>query len=293
MRILLTGGVGQLQQELLEKLPASGDLITPGIDKLDLAQPESIQETLEEIQPDLIVNPAAYTAVDRAETERELAFALNAEAPRQMALWARKRGTPIIHYSTDYLFDGSGSRPWEENDPPKPINVYGESKLAGENAIRELAPYHVILRTSWLYSPVGSNFLLTMLKLGREREELCLVSDQIGAPTSAETVAEGTMHVLRSDLFPKIRGTYHLTCSGETSWYGFAEAIFAEAQKRGWPLTVQTVTPILSEAYPTPARRPLNSRLSTERFVETFGWSPPEWSQALRETLDRTERPSA
>jgi dTDP-4-dehydrorhamnose reductase len=287
LNILLTGGPGQLRQELLERLRLVGELRTPDLDELDFTKPETVRNVLEGFRPDVIVNPAAYTAVDLAETERDPAYAVNVEGPKLLASWARDRGAFLIHYSTDYVFDGSGSKQWVETDPTGPLNVYGASKLAGENAIREIDPPHVILRTSWLYSPVGKNFLLTMLNLGRDREELRVVSDQIGAPTSAEVVAEATIEVLESESFPECRGTYHLTCTGETSWHGFASAIFEGARARGWPLKVRNVVPILSSDYPTPARRPMNSRLSVAKFSETFGWTPPDWKLALERTLDR------
>jgi dTDP-4-dehydrorhamnose reductase len=271
----------------LERLPGLGEISSPDLDRLDFTKPETVRSLLDRFRPEMIVNPAAYTAVDRAEIDKELAWVINAEGPRLLARWARDHGAFLIHYSTDYVFDGSGCRPWREEDPTGPLNVYGASKLAGENAIREMGPAHAILRTSWLYSPVGKNFLLTMLNLGKEREELGIVADQIGAPTSAEVVAEGTMRILKSDLSPKRQGTYHLACTGETSWHRFAEAIFEGARSRGWPMNVRNVIPITSEEYKTPARRPMNSRLSVAKFAETFGWTPPDWKAALEATLDR------
>jgi len=296
--VLLTGGAGQLGHELLPLLAdrcrlAAIDVVTaPGVAELDLADRDAVSSLVHDLQPAVIINAAAYTAVDRAETEVNLARAVNADAPALLADLANQAGSLLIHYSTDYVFDGSGEQPRREDEPTSPLNVYGQTKLEGEDAVRQSGCAHLIFRTSWVFSHHGHNFVKTMLKLGGERAELDIVDDQVGAPTSAAMLADKTVHVL-AGLVPENpagalgekRGTYHLTCSGETSWHGFAEEIFSQARELGWPLEVQEVRGIPTASYPTPAQRPLNSRLDCGRFCERFATTLPSWQDCLRDTL--------
>jgi dTDP-4-dehydrorhamnose reductase len=244
------------------------------------------------LRPDLIVNPAAYTAVDLAEDERELAFRVNAEAPAAMAHWAARRGVPLLHFSTDYVFDGSGEAPWREDDAPAPLSVYGASKLAGEDAIRTAGGPHLVVRTSWVYAAEGRNFLRTIARLAGERKELKIVADQFGAPTSARMIADAVVKILRPQLssggrpFERDGGVVNVSASGETSWHGFAAAIVAGLQRRGVRLAVEAVIPIAAAEYPTRARRPQNSRLDHGRLNDTFGVVMPSWGEGLETELD-------
>ena len=285
LRILITGQHGQVSQALQHSLKDLGELIVLGRDRLDLGQPESIREVVREIKPDLIINAAAHTAVDQAESEPELAFAINATSPGVLAEEAAALGIPLIHYSTDYVFDGSKDGAWNESDPPNPLGVYGRSKLAGEQAIAKAGGEYLILRTSWVYSLTGKNFLLTMQRLLQEREKLNVVADQIGAPTWAGTIAQSTRALIERwrDGKPGAWGVYHLTNSGETSWFGFAQAIGEQLKRAGKPCA--TLEPIPSSAYPTPAARPLNSRLDCSRLQREWGVSQPDWHDALLECL--------
>jgi len=279
--ILLTGVNGQVGFELQRTLQGLGTVHAPQRAALDLANPDALRAAVRALRPTLIVNPAAYTAVDKAESEPELAHAINATAPQVLAEEAKQLGIPLIHYSTDYVYSGEGETPWRESDPVAPPNVYGASKLAGEEAIRASGCQHLILRTSWVYGPRGKNFLLTMLKLGRERDALNIVADQIGAPTSSRTIATLTGHIVagRPD-WAAVSGTYHLVNGGTTSWHGFAEAIFALAAAQGDKVPA-TLGAIASEAYPTPAKRPKNSLLDLAKLKATFGLTPPSWQDAL------------
>jgi dTDP-4-dehydrorhamnose reductase len=281
-RLLLTGKNGQVGWELQRTLAPLGEVIALGSQELDLRDPAAIRATLRELQPAIVVNPAAHTAVDRAETERDAAFAINATAPGVLAEEAARLGALLVHYSTDYVFDGTKTCAYTENDAPNPLNVYGASKLAGERAIAATGCRHLILRTSWVYGARGGNFLLTMLRLGKERDELSIVNDQTGAPTWSRAIAETTAQILaQRHTWPQgAGGVYHLACGGETTWFGFAQAIFAHAQK------APRLVPITSADYPLPARRPANSRLDCRRLEEDFGLAPPDWRQALRLCLE-------
>nr|WP_197983641.1 MULTISPECIES: dTDP-4-dehydrorhamnose reductase [unclassified Pseudomonas] len=285
MRILISGQHGQVSHALQQRLQNMGELIVLGRDQLDLSQPESIRPVVRNIKPDLIINAAAHTAVDQAESEPDLAFAINATSPGVFAEEAAALGIPLIHYSTDYVFDGSKAGAWVESDAPNPLGVYGSSKLAGERAIAAAGGQHLILRTSWVYSLTGRNFLLTMQRLLQEREKLSIVADQIGAPTWAGTIAASTGALIKRwrDGAPGAWGVYHLTASGETSWFGFAEAIGQQLINSGKPCA--TLEPIASSAYPTPAARPLNSRLDCSRLQREWGVSQPDWHEALLECL--------
>ncbi|MBD8707441.1 dTDP-4-dehydrorhamnose reductase [Pseudomonas sp. CFBP 13711] len=285
LRILISGQHGQVSHALQQRLQNMGELIVLGRDQLDLSQPESIRPVVRNIKPDLIINAAAHTAVDQAESEPDLAFAINATSPGVFAEEAAALGIPLIHYSTDYVFDGSKAGAWVESDAPNPLGVYGSSKLAGERAIAAAGGQHLILRTSWVYSLTGRNFLLTMQRLLQEREKLSIVADQIGAPTWAGTIAASTGALIKRwrDGAPGAWGVYHLTASGETSWFGFAEAIGQQLINSGKPCA--TLEPIASSAYPTPAARPLNSRLDCSRLQREWGVSQPDWHEALLECL--------
>lgn len=285
LRILISGQQGQVSQALQQRLQNMGELIVLGRDQLDLSQPESIRPVVRDIKPDLIINAAAHTAVDQAESEPDLAFAINATSPGVFAEEAAALGIPLIHYSTDYVFDGSKAGGWVESDAPNPLGVYGSSKLAGERAIAAAGGQHLILRTSWVYSLTGRNFLLTMQRLLQERETLSIVADQIGAPTWAVTIAASTGALIERwrDGAPGAWGVYHLTASGETSWFGFAEAIGQQLINSGKPCAV--LEPIASSAYPTPAARPLNSRLDCSLLQREWGVSQPDWHDALLECL--------
>lgn len=282
MNILLTGVKGQVGWELRRTLAPLGRVTAVDRAELDLADPDAIRAKVQAISPKLIVNPAAYTAVDRAEGEAEQARAINALAPAVLAEAAKDCGAILVHYSTDYVFDGTKTEPYTEDDAPHPLNVYGATKLEGEQAIRASGVRHLILRTSWVYETRGHNFLLTMQRLMRERHELKIVDDQVGAPTWARQIAEATALILAQCLSPargadrpEPWGTYHLTCGGETSWYGFARAI---AELGGFSTRLQ---PIPSSDYPTPARRPANSRLDNGKLERTFGLRLPDWREAL------------
>lgn len=285
LRILISGQHGQVSQALQQHLQSMGELIVLGRDQLDLSQPESIRPVVRDVKPDLIINAAAHTAVDQAESEPDLAFAINATSPGVFAEEAAALGVPLIHYSTDYVFDGSKAGAWVEADTPNPLGVYGNSKLAGERAIAAAGGQHLILRTSWVYSLTGRNFLLTMQRLLQEREKLSIVADQIGAPTWAGTIAASTGALIERwrDGAPGAWGVYHLTASGETSWFGFAEAIGQQLINSGKPCAA--LEPIASSAYPTPAARPLNSRLDCSLLQREWGVSQPDWHDALLECL--------
>jgi len=273
-KILLTGGTGQVGYELQTTLKSLGTVWAPGRNEFDLSDPESLRAKIQAYEPDLIVNPAAYTAVDQAESEPELAHTINAEAPRVIAEEAHKLGIPLIHYSTDYVFDGTKTEPYTEGDVPNPLNVYGRTKLEGERAIQHVHDQYLILRTSWVYSPTrGKNFYRTMLRLFQEKEEIRVVDDQIGAPTSAQFLAEKTAEIL-SQLKAKEQGEdrwglYHLTEPGVMSWYGFAQKILDEQASKN-SFKIKTVLPISASKYPTPAMRPMNSVLSTRKITEVF-----------------------
>ncbi|HWD29978.1 MAG TPA: dTDP-4-dehydrorhamnose reductase [Pseudomonas sp.] len=285
LSILISGQHGQVSRELQLRLGDLGQLHVLGREQLDLAQPEAIREQVQALKPDLIINAAAHTAVDQAESEPELAFAINAQAPGIFAEEAAQLGIPLIHYSTDYVFDGSKDSPYNEDDVPNPLGVYGHSKLAGEQAITAVGGQHLILRTSWVYSQHGRNFLLTMQRLLQEKPELNIVADQIGAPTWAGTIALSTRALIDRWQAGQAGawGTYHLTAQGETSWFGLAQAIAEQLKAQGLPCA--RLIPIPSSDYPTPARRPLNSRLDCSRLLREWQVSQPHWQQALIDCL--------
>lgn len=290
MRILVTGVTGQVGGALvrLAKDPAAAgmEIVGVGRDRLDLAQPGRIDGALDAVRPDLVVNPAAYTAVDKAEQERDLAFAINRDGPAALAAACAERGVGLIHLSTDYVFDGSGARPYRPQDPVAPLGVYGASKEAGERAVRHALEDHLILRTAWVYAARGGNFMNTMLRVGRDRDELRVVADQHGTPTAAGDIAAAVLALARArmDGAPVAPGTYHYTADGETTWHGFAEAIFERAETVwGRRPVVHSIT---TEEYPTPASRPAYSVLDTSALVAALPSLPHRaWQAALDEVF--------
>jgi dTDP-4-dehydrorhamnose reductase len=311
--ILLTGKTGQVGSDLLRFLPELGEVVAPDRHELDLLNLDCIRHTVREIRPDLIVNAAAFTAVDAAETQGAEAHAVNTDAPRVLAEEAKKIGAAVVHYSTDYVFDGSKTTPYDEMDSTAPINVYGKTKLAGEQAIRNSGVPHLIFRTAWVYSTRGRNFLRTILRLATEREELRVVRDQFGAPTSSRDIAEGTAKILgqlmsqdspAASLISPVSATYHLTAAGETTWYEFARAILDEATQispgvpwfaeatQARPLITKRVIPITTAEYLLPAPRPYHSVLSNSRLIQRFGIRLPDWRSQLRRVfeVERTAR---
>lgn len=287
--ILVTGVNGQVGFELLRSLQGLGRVVAADRSILDLTDPARVRDVVREVKPTIIVNPAAYTAVDKAETDEAAARLINAEAPRVLAEEAAKSGATLIHYSTDYVFDGTKDAPYTEDDATNPQNVYGRTKLEGEQAIAATGCSHLILRTSWVYGRRGKNFLLTMLKLGAERPELRVVADQVGAPTWSRTIADMTAHIVAggfaatgADWWHERSGIYNLIADGSTSWHGFANAIFNMAMGDKAP----KVTPISASEYPVPAQRPANSRMSGRKLADTFGLQLPTWDEALRLCLE-------
>jgi dTDP-4-dehydrorhamnose reductase len=296
MRILVTGVGGQVGGALVPRLQKFGTVIPLDVDTLDFAKPDGLAEAMDRLAPELIVNPAAYTAVDKAEDERELAMAVNATAPGILARWAAARAVPLIHFSTDYVFSGAGERPWREDDEPAPLSAYGATKLAGDNAIRAAGGCSLILRTSWVYAAQGKNFLRTIARLAQERKELRIVADQIGAPTTAALLADAVsaimddgMDILRRRC-AQAQGLVHITASGEISWHDFACAIVEGLRARGLALAVEQIVPIRTDEYPTPAKRPRNSRLDLTRLRQVFGLTPATWQSALAPELDQLAR---
>jgi dTDP-4-dehydrorhamnose reductase len=285
-KILVTGVNGQVGRELQQTLVPLGEIVGLSREKLDLTQPEIIKETIETIKPDIIINAAAYTAVDKAETESELAIAINGTAPKILAEAAEAINATIIHISTDYVFNGQNYRPYTELDAPDPLCIYGRSKLLGEIGVKENCTRQIILRTAWVYGCRGhGNFVKTMLRLGAEKTELRVVADRIGSPTWAYDIANVIARLV-GDVNSNIPwGTYHYTNSGVASWYDFAVAIFAEAKELGFPLTIQQVIPITTADYPTPAKRPLYSVMSKVKITEILGTNPPHWRESLRQML--------
>ena len=296
MKLLLLGKGGQVGWELQRSLAPLGELVALDFDSTDLhadfSQPERLAETVRSVRPDVIVNAAAHTAVDKAESEPELARKLNATSPGVVAEAARAIGALMVHYSTDYVFDGSGSKPWREGDATGPLSVYGSTKLEGERLVAEHCPKHLIFRTSWVYAARGGNFAKTMLRLAKERDRLTVIDDQFGAPTGAELLADVTAHAIRATLADGDKtGLYHLVAGGETSWHGYARFVIEEALKAGVELKASpdTVDAVPTSAFPTPATRPHNSRLDTSKLQSTFGLVLPPWqagaARMLRETL--------
>ena len=302
LKILLTGKGGQIGSELQCLLPRLGDLVAPDRRELDLLDPDSIRRVVRNIRPQLVVNAAAYTAVDAAEADEANAHAVNAIAPAVLAEEAKKLGAAVVHYSTDYVFDGAKATPYDEMDPANPISVYGKTKLAGELAIRSSGVPHLIFRTAWVYATRGRNFLLTILRLATEKEELRIVRDQTGAPTCASEVAAATTKILADicernnggPLFPEVSGTYHMSAAGQTTWHDFAKTIleaagasshnivWLAAATGGRPLIARRVIPISAEEFRSPAHRPAYSVLSNTRLFQTFGVALPDWRTQLQ-----------
>lgn len=295
MKILLLGGNGQVGRELRRCLPSLGQVTVAtrdgvGADAVaDFDQPATLAMLIQQLQPDVVVNAAAYTAVDKAETDADAAFRVNAEAPAVIAQACASSGALLLHYSTDYVFDGGGQQPYRVDDITAPLGVYGASKLAGEVAIRQSRARHAILRTAWVYAAHGKNFLLTMLRLANERDELRVVADQIGAPTSAAWIADATTQILMQGL--PASGTWHLVAAGQTSWHGFAQVIVQEAHAQGLLARMPQVTAITTADFPTPARRPAYSVLDTASLQRDFGLQPPDWREGLRLTLRELATP--
>lgn len=290
MNILLFGKTGQVGWELQRALAPLGNVVAVDVHSTDycgdFSNPEGVAETVHLVRPDVIVNATAHTAVDKAESERDFAQLLNATSVEAIARKAAAIDAWLVHYSTDYVFPGSGETPWRETDEPSPLNVYGETKLAGEEAIQHHCPKHLIFRTSWVFAAKGNNFAKTMLKLAKERETLSVIGDQFGAPTGAELLADCTAHAIRTALSkPDVAGLYHLVASGTTSWHAFAQLVFAEACAAGISLAVKNVDAIATEAYPTPAKRPHNSRLNTEKFTREFDLVLPHWEIGVKRML--------
>lgn len=290
MKLLLLGGNGQVGRELRRTLPALGHVVVAtragaeGELAADFDAPDSVGELVRRIAPDVVVNAVAHTAVDRAESEPDAAFRVNALAPAAIAQACAATGALLLHYSTDYVFDGSASRPYREDDVTAPLGVYGASKLAGEEAVRASGARHAILRTAWVYAAHGKNFLHTMLRLASERDELRVVADQIGAPTPAAWIADASARIVAHGV--PASGTWHLVAAGETSWHGFAEAIIDEALAAGLLARRPRVLPITTADYPTPARRPAYSVLDTTRLRRDFGIAAPEWRDGLHAVIE-------
>lgn len=280
-KILIFGRVGQVGWELRHKLACLGEVVNVDYPEIDFSKPETVRDAVRAAQPTVIVNAAAYTAVDKAEATPEPAWAINATGPGVIAEEARRVGALMVHYSTDYVYDGSKPSAWVETDAPNPLNVYGKTKLAGDEAIQAVGGEYVILRTSWVYGARGANFLLTMLRLAKERPELRIVDDQMGSPTTSECIAQATAQILTQVLTPSggglagRSGVYHLTNSGMTTWFGFAKAFLSRQE------VCPKLTPIATSEFPVPARRPVNSVLSCDRMAETFGVRMPAWEEAL------------
>ena len=291
MKILLLGKNGQVGWELQRSLSVLGELVA--LDRHstpcgDLSQPENLAQTVRELRPNVIVNAAAHTAVDKAESEVDLARTLNATAPAALAQAAAETGAWLVHYSTDYVFNGSGNTPWQEGDATGPLGVYGQTKLEGEQAIAASGCKHLIFRTSWVYAARGGNFAKTMLRLAQERERLTVINDQHGAPTGADLIADVTAHAIRSAQHkPELAGLYHLVAGGETTWHGYASHVIAHAREwrpdLGWK--VNDIAPVETSAFPTPAKRPQNSRLDTQKLQEAFGLNLPHWQLGVDRLL--------
>ena len=292
MKILLFGKGGQVGWELQRSLAPLGEVIALDHDSADglcgdFTNRAGLAGTVRRVKPDIIVNAAAYTAVDKAESEHEMAHRINASAPGVLADEAQELGAWLIHYSTDYVFDGSGSAAWQESDATGPLSVYGKTKLEGEHAVAR-CDKHLIFRTSWVYAARGANFAKTMLRLAKEREQLNVIVDQIGAPTGADLLADVTAHAIRTLLSnPELAGLYHLVAGGETSWHGYAQFVIEQARQAGQPILVkpEAIEAIPTSAYPTPAQRPLNSRLDTQKLQTAFGLNMPDWKSGVERML--------
>jgi dTDP-4-dehydrorhamnose reductase len=292
MKILLLGKGGQVGWELQRSLAPLGEVVSLDYDSSELCgdftNPQGLAETVRTVRPDVIVNAAAHTAVDKAESEPDLARLINATAPGVLAQEAQKLGAWLVHYSTDYVFDGSGTRPWVETDLPAPLSIYGQTKLEGEQLVATHCKNHLIFRTSWVYAARGGNFAKTMLRLAQERERLTVIDDQFGAPTGAELLADVTAHAIRHvQQNPADAGIYHLVAGGETSWHGYAKHVIASAEFRQDAIKIvsKEVAPVPTSAFPTPAQRPHNSRLNTAKLQSTFGLTLPAWQQGVDRML--------
>lgn len=296
MKILLLGKNGQVGWELQRSLAPLGEVVALSSKSADfrgdLTDLDGLAETVRAVRPDVIVNAAAHTAVDKAESEADLARTVNALAPEVLAVEAGRLGALLVHYSTDYVFDGSGDHARSEAAETGPLSVYGKTKLEGEQRIAATGCNHLIFRTSWVFAARGGNFAKTMLRLGAEREVLNVINDQIGAPTGADLIADVSAHAIRR-FIPELAGVYHLVAAGETSWYDYARLALETARERGQPLKLTQINPIATSAYPTPARRPLNSRLDTSRLREAFDLSLPPWEAGVRRMLDEILPPAA
>ena len=296
MQILVTGASGQVGLALARELNPLGNLCLTNRQDLDLSKPHSILQRLEEIRPDLIINAAAYTAVDKAETEPDIAFAANGSAVGVLGEWAARNGVPLIHFSTDYVFDGRASEPYDESHPINPLSVYGKSKAEGERLLLRIEAHCLIVRTAWVYSASGKNFLKTMVRFASERDELAVVSDQVGTPTSADQIARFIRCVISEgrkalpERFEKSSRLVHFTASGWTSWHGFTSEIVAGMRRHGFPVKATNIRAIPSSEYPTPAVRPKFSRLSTARVERVFGFRAEPWEKALDEVLEQLSR---
>jgi len=288
MNILLLGKGGQVGWELQRALAPLGTVIAHDLDTADFSQPEQVAALVAAVRPDVIVNAAAHTAVDKAESEPELARLINATTPGAIAREAAKLGALLVHYSTDYVFDGSGSEPRDENAITAPLSVYGSTKLEGEQLILASGCPHLILRTSWVFGARGGNFAKTMLKLAAEREALKVINDQVGAPTGADLLADVTAHAIRSiRARPELSGLYHLVAGGQTTWYDYARFVIEWARAKGVAIKVEpgAISPVPTTEYPTPARRPLNSRLNTTKLQQAFGLTLPDWQPGVERML--------
>jgi dTDP-4-dehydrorhamnose reductase len=292
MKILLFGKGGQVGWELQRSLSPLGEVVALGTDSQhlcgDFTDLDGIAQTVRTVAPDVIVNAAAYTAVDKAESEPDLSRTVNALAPGLLAQEAKRSGAWLIHYSTDYVFDGSGDKPWQETDPVAPLSVYGKTKLEGEQAIRDTDCRHLIFRTSWVYAARGGNFAKTMLRLAAERDRLSVINDQIGAPTGADLLADITAHAIRAALqHPEVSGVYHLAANGQTSWHDYARYVIEFARQAGIKIKVapEAIQPVPTSAFPLPAPRPKNSRLDTGKLQNTFGLNLPHWQSGMTRML--------
>lgn len=303
--ILLTGATGQVGGQLLHTLAKLGTIVAPSRAEMDLSQPDAVRAFIRDVKPRWIVNPGAYTAVDRAESEQEFAYAVNATTVGAIGEEAQRLGAAVIHFSTDYVFSGSGTKPYREIDAPGPVSVYGASKLAGEQALAASGAAHLIFRTSWVYGATGKNFLLTILKLAREREEIRIVADQHGAPTWSSDLAAMTAAVMKQCEASATRGlpfveavrpwngVYHAAGAGETTWHGFASEAINRVREREPDAYLATLQAIATVDYPTPATRPENSRLDCSKLLDTFGWTMPEWRQSLYSVIEELRPLSA